>query len=408
MAAPRTPYDAVLAAARDVTKLDCALDAELLGAALLGSVYAIADHDRAGAVREFVGGFLGATARRRAAATTTIRKVFASLVPDAPGADAVRAGAHAPSWSAQLGRVRPTGSYAYGDIYGDQTSYLATFAYEDSEAGGPEHAVVALIDHNIGITKDAFVGGPAELILDRIREMCAADEFTWFREEDPARLRAEVSRHLSVTDELRELPGRGALATDRALVGARLALLPDTPVAPVEKAADPIPAEQRTALVREFLASPAAMRFRLHDVPEADLASLHFCLSLVFDHAASLPDADPMRWSPAVAELFLLDWVHRRAVLDMDDAAMLPRVVRAWAAHASRQRGLPEPAAQQTDAAIEHMIPEFARLYATGERRSPTTAAITRLLSDGVDPQDPEALGSWIEANRQRLFDESN
>src|SRR5690606_36221809 len=193
-------------------------------------------------------------------------------------------------------------------------------AYEDSEAGGPEHAVVALSDHNIGITKDAFVGGPAELILYRIREMCAADEFTWFREEDPARLRAEVSRHLSVTDELRELPGRGALATDRALVGARLALLPDTPVAPVEEAADPIPAEQRTALVREFLASPAAMRFRLHDVPEADLASLHFCLSLVFDHAASLPDADPMRWSPAVAELFLLDWVHRRAVLDMDDA----------------------------------------------------------------------------------------
>src|SRR5690606_23861573 len=131
MAAPRTPYDAVLAAARDVTKLDCALDAELLGAALLGSVYAIADHDRAGAVREFVGGFLGATARRRAAATSTSRTVFASLVPDAPGADAVRAGAHAPSWSAQLGRVRPTGSYAYGDIYGDQTSYLATFAYED-------------------------------------------------------------------------------------------------------------------------------------------------------------------------------------------------------------------------------------------------------------------------------------
>ncbi|HEY8533823.1 MAG TPA: hypothetical protein VIL44_08135 [Micromonospora sp.] len=409
MAAPRTPYDAVLAAARDVTKLDCALDAELLGAALLGSVYAVARRDRAGAVREFVGDFLGATARRRAAATTTIRKVFASLVPDAPGADAVRAGAHAPAWSAQLGRVRPTGSYAYGDIYGDQTSYLATFAYEDSEAGGPEHAVVALIDHNSGITKDAFVGGPAERILSRVREMCAADEFTWFREEDPARLRAEVSRHLRITDELSELPGHGSIATDRALVGARLALLPQPPATSVEsKPADPLPAEKRTALVREFLASPAAMRFQLHDVPEADLASLHFCLNLLFDHAASLPDADPMRWSPAVAELFLLDWVHRCAVLDMDDAAMLPRVVRAWAAHASALRGLPEAAARQTDTAIEHMIPEFARLYATGERRSPTTAAITRLITDDVDPQDPEALGAWIDANRQRLFDESN
>ena len=61
--------------------------------------------------------------------------------------------------------MRLTGTYAYGDVYGDQTSYLATFAYEDDESGGPEHAVVALVDHNIGITKDVFVGGPAERIL---------------------------------------------------------------------------------------------------------------------------------------------------------------------------------------------------------------------------------------------------
>ena len=52
-------------------------------------------------------------------------------------------------------------------MYGDQTSYLATFAYDDAELGGPEHAVVALVDHNIGIVKDIFVGGPAERILAR-------------------------------------------------------------------------------------------------------------------------------------------------------------------------------------------------------------------------------------------------
>ena len=39
--------------------------------------------------------------------------------------------------------------------------------------GGPEHALVALVDHNIGITKDVFVGGPAERILDQVRQMCA-------------------------------------------------------------------------------------------------------------------------------------------------------------------------------------------------------------------------------------------
>ncbi|BCJ53144.1 hypothetical protein Asp14428_46190 [Actinoplanes sp. NBRC 14428] len=230
MAAPQNPYDAVLHAARDVAKLGCALDAEMLGTALLGSVYAIATTDRATAVRDFVSQFLATTTRRRTASATTIREVFAALVPDAEGAAEVRRGAQAPEWVAQLGRVRPTGCYAYGDVYGDQTSYLVTFAYDDPGDGGPDHAVVALVDHNIGITKDVFVGAPAERILGQVREMCAGDELTWFREEDPGRLRAEVGRHLEVTDDISDLPQDGNLATDRALATARLALLPKATV----------------------------------------------------------------------------------------------------------------------------------------------------------------------------------
>ncbi|MER7166940.1 hypothetical protein ABT336_12855 [Micromonospora sp. NPDC000207] len=404
MATPKTPYDAVLHAARDVTRLDCALDAEMLGTALLGSVYAIAETDRNTAVREFVTGFLAATARRRTSAATTIRSVFAALVPDADGAARVRPGAQAPTWSGQLGRVHLTGTWAYGDVYGDQTSYLATFAY-DEEGGGPEHALVALVDHNIGITKDVFIGNPAEPIVAQVRTLCGADELTWFREEDPARMRDEVTRHLAITDDLGNLPAEGSLATDRALVGARLALLPGRATEP-PPTVEPPTADERTELVRRFLGGPEAARFGLTDLDGDELASLHFCLSLVLDHAAGFPDADPMRWSPAMAGLFLLDWVHRRAVLDMDDAAMLPRVLRAWAGHAGRLRGLPESALTQTDTAIEEMVPEFARLYSTGERRSPATAAVAQLMADGVDPDDPAALDAWIEANRHRLTDE--
>ena len=169
---------------------------------------------------------------------------------------------------------------------------------------------------------------------------------------------------------------------------------------------EPLSAAERTDLVRRFLAAPEAARFGLDAVDGPELASLHFCLGLLLDHSATFPDADPMRWSPAVSGLFLLDWVHRRAVLDMDDAAMLPRVLRAWARYASRQRGLPEAAATHTDEAIEEMVPEFARLYSTGERRSPATAAVAQLMADGVDPDDPAALDAWIEANRHRLADD--
>jgi hypothetical protein len=400
MPAPRSPYEAVLHAARDVAKLDCALDAEMLGTALLGSVYAVAANDRAAAVRDFVGGFLTATTRRRTAAATTIREVFAALVPDAAGADAVRRGAQTPSWAAQLGRVRPTGCYAYGDVYGDQTSYLVTFAYEDRVQGGPDHAVVALVDHNIGITKDVFVGASAERVLQQVHEMCAADELTWFREEDPGRLRGEVGRHLAITDGLGDLPADGSLATDWALAAARIATLPAPTTPPL---AEP-PRPAHGDLARDFLASAEAVRFGLDRLTaDGELASLHFCISLLLDHAASLPDADPLRWSPAVAGLFLLDWVHRRAVLDMDDAAMLPRVTRAWSAYTTRRRGLPEAAAGQTAGVVEDMIGEFARLYATGERRSPATAAVAQLISEGVDPDDPAAIDAWLDANRHRL-----
>jgi hypothetical protein len=164
---------------------------------------------------------------------------------------------------------------------------------------------------------------------------------------------------------------------------------------------------ERTSLVRGFLASPDAARFGLDRVGGDDLASLHFCLSLVLDHSATFTDPVPLRWSPAVAGLFLLDWVHRRAVLDMDDAAMLPRVVRGWAAYAAKRRGLPVTAVTQTDSAIEEMVPEFVRLYTTSERRSPATAAVAQLIAEGVDPDDPDALDAWIEANRQRLGDDS-
>ncbi|HEY7273791.1 MAG TPA: hypothetical protein VH502_13745 [Actinoplanes sp.] len=403
MPAPQTPYEAVLHAARDVAKLDCALDAEMLGTALLGSVYAVASADRAAAVRDFVGDFLSATTRRRSASATTIRSVFAKLVPDAEGAAEVRPGAAEPPWTAQLGRVRATGCYAYGDVYGDQTSYLVTFAYDDQAEGGPEHAVVALVDHNIGITKDVFVGGPAERVLAEVRQLCATDELTWFREEDPARLRGEVNRHLEVTDGLGDLPDEGSLATDRALAAARLALLPGAAVQPLPVEPPELTGSEREQMVRDFLSSPEAAGSGLDRVTaDEELASLHFCLSLIMDHAASLPDADPLRWSPAVAGLFLLDWVHRRAVLDMDDAAMLPRVVRAWSAYASRRRGLPVAAAEQTQSVVEEMVPEFARLYATGERRSPATAAVAQLISEGVDPNDPAAIDAWIEANRHR------
>jgi hypothetical protein len=387
---PETPYDLVLHAARDLPRVETALDAEMLGAALLGSVYAVAEGHRTAQVREFVGGFLTHTSRRRTDAARAIRGVFAALVPDAAGAGRVRPGSR--PWSAELGKVRLVGSWAYGDVYGDQTSYLATFAYDEPELGGAEHAVVVLVDHNIGIVKDLFVGQPADRIVEEVSKATDSDELVWLSEVDPATLRSQVSSYLEVTDSLSVLPEESSLATDRLLVGARLALLPGN--GPVVE--PPAPTDH-APLVQSFLDSPYAQKLD-RSTPDAE-AAVQYAIRLILDFVQDAPDADPLRWSPAVAGLFLLDWVHRRAVLDDDDVAILPGVVRAWAAWAAAGRGLPEPAAAATDEAIETMAPELARLHRTGERDSSAATAMAQLLAEGVDPTDEAALTTWLDTH---------
>jgi hypothetical protein len=391
---PETPYDLVLHAARELPEVERALTAELLGAALLGSVYAVAEADRGAAVREFVGGFLAHTARRRTAPARAIRTVFAGLVPEAAGAGRVRPGADPPRWSAELGRVRPVSSWAYGDVYGDQTSYLATFAYHDPDAGGPEHAVVVLVDHNIGIVKDLFVSHPADRILTEIQKASEADDLVWLSEVDPGTLRAQVSFFLEITDRLAVLPDAGSLATDRALATARLARLPAGGPGP----APPAPADP-ASLVPSFLESPEASELD-RSGGEAEV-SRQYAVRLILDFARESPDADPLRWSPAVAGLFLLDWVHRRAVLDHRDIATLPGVLRAWVRWAGGRRGLPVAAVAATEQAIEQLTPELVRLHRTGEHRGEAATAMSRLLADGVDPDDETALREWLDSYQE-------
>jgi hypothetical protein len=384
----RTPYDAVLEAAGELPGVDTALAAEMFGAALLGSVYAVAEGERADVVRDFVTGFLRHTARRRTPAARVARTVFASLLPEA---GKVRTSAEGlPPWLGQVGRVRLVGSWAYGDAYGDQTSYLASFAYEQPELGGAEHAVVVLIDHNIGIVKDLFVGEPADRLLQEVRRAAATDELVWLSEVDPATMRAQVEAHLAVTDGLSVLPDGGAMATDRMLAGARLTLLPPGTVASLHRV------EPDPGWVDEFLASVPAKALDRTGEREA---SLQYAVRLILDFAQDAPDSDPLRWSPAVVGLFLLDWVHRRAVLDADDVAVLPEVLRAWVVWAGQRRGLPPAAIAGTEEAIDVMAEEFTRLYTSGERRDPAVTAVTRLLADGIDPGDEAAVRDWLAAH---------
>jgi hypothetical protein len=349
----------ILRAASGIEKVETALDAELLLSTLLGSVYAGAPPDRWRAVDDFMGTFDAYLRTRRSSRARAVRDTLRALRESS-------------------GAVRVTGGYACGDRYGDQTSYVATYAYADPVSGGPEHAVVMLVDHNLGRVKDIMVIAPADVALTALREQVATDPeaLAWFAEVEPTTIGAAAAAYLPLTDTADEPPAEESLRANRVIAQARCALLGVT-----STSGSPEGGPDRSALIEEFLDSPEAVMAELGTVSGARRESLTYCLGLFLDFATARGDA--LRWSPRSVELFLLDWVHEHAVLDADDVTMLPAALGPWVFWAGRRADLPSGPLQ---------------LCATGERQSPASRAMARLLADGVDLADTAAVEAWLKA----------
>ena len=386
----------VVHAARDIDQVANAFDAELLLSTLIGSIYSAVESDRDDAIEAFIealDGYLAGAAEEQA---PLVRGVLARMT----GREASAPPARAPAWLPQVGDVRLTGSYVYGDRYGDQTSYVATFAYADADLGGPEHAIVVLADHNLGVAKDLFVGVPAARMLEQLRADVDGDpdEMTWFSEIEPATLRSAAMAYMTCTDNAAELPESDSLASNRAMIVTRLRLLPEAPEPAVAAVASPADIDtRREALIEEFLASPEADLAGLTEHTGAARESLTYCLGLIVDFATSR--GDKLRWSPAGVETFLGTWVHERAILDDADTALLPDALRAWIAWAGHRLSLPAPALQETLGTVRACRDEFVRLHATGERQSPAAAAMAAMITDGIDLTDMSAVDDWLRAH---------
>jgi hypothetical protein len=343
----------ILGAAKDIERVGGTLDAELLLSTLLGSGYSRLAPDRGAGLDALVAEI------REAAAGHPVAALL-----DGPD------------------EVRPTGGYAYGDRYGDQSGYVATF---ESQEG--EHAVVFLVDHTLGLVKDILVIAPASAVRDQFAS--DTDEMSWSAPLDPAAVRAAAGAYLHATDLAEELPEAESLVANRWLAGRRLALLPDDPVPAPE------PATERDELITQFLAAPEARLAGLTRATGDRLEAVGYALGLCADFAAAR-GGDPLRWSPTGVESFLLDWVHQRAVLDQQDAEALPDVLSAWVSWAGRRVGLPEAAVAATLDRIDALRAEFARLAASGERQSPAVRATAQLVAEGVDLADPAAVEAWL------------
>ncbi|GIJ47269.1 hypothetical protein Val02_41550 [Virgisporangium aliadipatigenens] len=367
-------YDLFLEVARDLDRVTTAYDAELLVSTMLGAAYAVADRDRAAVLTGTAEGLRRHLARRRTRTASLLRTVLGE-VGGVTTRSRAAAPAEAPGWLPHVGVVHPTGTYAFGDDQGNQTTYLACFAYDDTDDGGPEHVVAALVDHRAGHVRDLFVAAPAGALLAQLQAAATTDEDMRLVEVDPGELRTEVERFLSITDELPELPEARSLTSDRALATHRLRLLPEA-------------AEEPPLTIADFQAAPESSR-----VSGADPESLTFALKLIVEYSQQ----DALRWTPDGIADFLLEWVPAKALLDRADSELLPAALSAWVRWAGRVSGLSPREVAQNVATVARHKGEFTRRIRSDDHRSPAVRAMAQLLKDGVDINDEKALAEWLD-----------
>lgn len=287
-------------------------------------------------------------------------------------------GVRQPAWAGGIGQERFTGAWIATDEFGDQD--FVVIGFETPEGS---HTFTALVDQNLGgLLKDVMLAPEAPAtILQTWREVPDNDL-------EPREIPAEeASRRLSAAilayDQTFDPPSTDAVRSHRQLLLARLTKLPTPlPLPEPPRMSD----DEREALVDEFLASPHA--------PSVD--GTDYLADRLIDFKVDYLDGDPLRWSPTVVELCLLDWFPRKVLLEEDDVAAVPEVIRGWVRFAGERRGISSAGIDETLTAVATFEPEFVDLMASDTAAGPAKAIATALRAQGVDLTDKESVERWV------------
>lgn len=332
--------------------------------------------------------------------------------------DLVMQGAPEPAWSAMTDQLRVKGCWVLRDVYGDSATVLCVF-----ERAGQTHGLSVLVDFNHlgGWAKDIFLGEDVEEVVTLMREL-AADGAGTFDEIGQVEARRLLEDAFAATDQTWQPEVSEEFAALRALALAWLRALPESPPTKPAEISD----AARERFIREFLASPEAA-----DLPSGD--SLEYCTRLIVDYGADYDGGKVLRVSPAKIEIFLLGWLPRKAVLESEDRALMPRVMQAWIGWAGSRQGLSPAAldevlqvartcAEQFDGTYDEKIPvgrallaglpegqSFDDLQDAIERRMFVMPYFGTRIGDEdfpqLDPNDPDERAILIQGEHPEYHD---
>ncbi|MGH3490264.1 MAG: hypothetical protein ACRDP8_20445, partial [Actinopolymorphaceae bacterium] len=330
-------------------------------------------------------------ARAQQAATPAASALLRGLAVIAePGLDAaartaldnLSSGDHpAPAWVETVGQALVRECFTVDDELGDASQLILTYAYADE----PAHALVVLVDHNLGgIATDTWVtdAGP---LMEKVRRTAVENPGLLLSDADAADLRPLLFEAMTATDQAVEPPVSDNFPQLRALARARIRALPEggTPRAVPEWSE-----QDQHELVAEFVASPEAAA--LPDDVGARGEALEAIAVEWVAYGCEHDRGRPLRVSPAKLEVFLLGWLPMTGLLDKGFASHMPAVLPAWVRFAARRTGLSTEALTETLTAADTFAPQFVEAYDDPERWGPARVAVESMLAD-IDPDRDDA-----------------
>jgi len=380
-------------AIRDATAPTSALEAEQWAACIVGTWHVRPLPGGENVEKLFFPGFTAAleqlgtaralaTLRALSAVGAGIHGRRARAAADRLAADGV---SEAP-WSGALGRARPTAAaLMYEEAFDDGVSVLVEFSGPDVEP----HTLGIYIDHNMGgLVKDAFVAGALSEVRDELERQAAQEGGPAIRDLDLDEARARVSAALYMLDHTYDPPVSEDVRPLRALIDARMRLLPDG--YELRDDFEELTSQEHNQLRSEFLASPEGRRWRGDEDAED-------AVSTAIDFGAGYNHGGPLRWSPVVVEIFMTSWLARKVAREPEFFERVPDVLRDWIAYAGRRRGVPSKLLREAVGAVNLYRGEMLEAATDPAAWGPAKTFAVAAQQACVDLSDPDAVAKFIE-----------
>ncbi len=235
---------------------------------------------------------------------------------------------------------------------------------------------------------DPLIGARTEL-----DQRAARDGGSAIRDLDLAEARARIDAALYMLDHTYEPLVSEDVRPLRALIEARIAQLPGGLEPPD---AHEVAAEERDALLIEFLASPEGQRWD-GDEDAEDVVGAAIEFGSDYNHGG------PLRWNPVGVELFMTSWLARKFARESEFFSRVPEVLPDWVRYAGRRRGVPAEQLREALAAVELYREEMFAATNDPGAWDPAKMFAVAAQQAGLSLSDPEAIERFVERYNDRL-----